>query len=326
MKMSKPLPRRKFLRNVLTFALTLTTVVLFSVLAVPAGALGAGDTLYVTAGDVALESVTAFFQKSDGTPVDENDVNGTDMEQSDGVFAIVIPEGAYRVYFDAVVGGETDGATGLSYLYEQQVLSEAEGNAFNLVNGEWTTLGSQPSDPIPDNSDSEDTTTADTESAETDRAGYSNQPGNNSATIHPSGTVGGTTITTEVVSVDLSWEAMEFVYTPSSQGEWDMNQHTYVGGTAGGWTSTTNAITVTNHSNVGITASFGFESAAGLELGGEFRDADGQVVESVSLASAENPQGGAGEATTETVKFHITSGSIETDTDDLGAITVKISK
>ena len=56
--------------------------------------------------------------------------------------------------------------------------------------------------------------------------------------------VGGVSVPTRY-SVDVTWGAMEFTYTASTQPAW----------TAGG-----NTITVTNHSNTDITASFAFSA------------------------------------------------------------------
>ena len=132
----------------------------------------------------------------------------------------------------------------------------------------------------------------------------------------------------EVVSVDIVWGAMEFTYTPPSQGTWDPGSHTYTDGeTAGSWTSSSNSIEVTNHSNVDVTASFGFESADELDIDGEFQDATGDVVESLVLASADNGQAGqAGTPTTKTVYFYVTGGAIASATDSLGTISVTVSK
>ena len=72
--------------------------------------------------------------------------------------------------------------------------------------------------------------------------------------------------TAAVFSVDLSWGNMEFTYNPGSQGEWDPETHSYKEGTAiaSGWTCDENAdrITVTNHSNVAVTATAMFAPSA----------------------------------------------------------------
>ena len=59
-------------------------------------------------------------------------------------------------------------------------------------------------------------------------------------------------------SVDVSWGAMEFTYTVSGTKTWDPETHTYTASTQPAWTASGNTITVTNHSNTDITASFAF--------------------------------------------------------------------
>ena len=64
----------------------------------------------------------------------------------------------------------------------------------------------------------------------------------------------------EKISVDIVWEAMNFTYTAASQGTWNPVTHIYDGATAGGWSDNNPAITVKNHSNTDITASFAFSA------------------------------------------------------------------
>lgn len=61
-------------------------------------------------------------------------------------------------------------------------------------------------------------------------------------------------------SVDVTWGAMEFTYTVSGTKTWDPETHTYTASTQPAWTASGNTITVTNHSNTGITASFAFSA------------------------------------------------------------------
>lgn len=65
----------------------------------------------------------------------------------------------------------------------------------------------------------------------------------------------------EVVSVDISWGAMTFTYTDGADGKWDPATHTYGAKGNGTWSASDNAITVTNHSNTGIKASFTYTKA-----------------------------------------------------------------
>ena len=63
-------------------------------------------------------------------------------------------------------------------------------------------------------------------------------------------------------SVDVTWGAMEFTYTVSGTKFWDPKTHTYTTSTQPVWTANGNTITVTNHSNTDITASFAFSALA----------------------------------------------------------------
>lgn len=64
------------------------------------------------------------------------------------------------------------------------------------------------------------------------------------------------------VCVDILWESMEFTYTVSGDLEWDANKHDYNDKTQGTWTASGNTVTVTNHSNIAVTAAFSFAANA----------------------------------------------------------------
>lgn len=64
-----------------------------------------------------------------------------------------------------------------------------------------------------------------------------------------SGTGGGT-----VYSVDITWGSMAFTYSEGSSPTWNPATHTYSSGGTGGWSNSGNTVTVTNHSNTGVTA------------------------------------------------------------------------
>lgn len=81
---------------------------------------------------------------------------------------------------------------------------------------------------------------------------------------------GGTAATK--VSVDITWDAMSFTYTAESEGTWNPSSHTYTDKAAASWASTTNTVTVTNHSNADVNVSFSFEKATAVttDLTGSF--------------------------------------------------------
>lgn len=71
------------------------------------------------------------------------------------------------------------------------------------------------------------------------------------------GVTGGT-----VYSVDVSWGAMEFTYTVSGAQVWNPETHVYDTTTENAWTASGNEITVTNHSNAEVKATFTFAALA----------------------------------------------------------------
>lgn len=137
------------------------------------------------------------------------------------------------------------------------------------------------------------------------------------ATITVSGKYSGGTAVAEVVSVDVAWGAMEFTYKEAGQ-YWDAASHTTKTNNDATWTASGNTITVKNHSNVGITASFNFTKAEGTNVEGSFSQ------NSVSLKRA--AEGSELDSQKAEVTFNITSGSIAADTTSLGTITVTIAK
>lgn len=63
------------------------------------------------------------------------------------------------------------------------------------------------------------------------------------------------------ISVDIIWGSMEFTYKAGSTGTWNPGSHSYDGSVnAGGWTDKRVGITVKNHSDTAVTASFKFEA------------------------------------------------------------------
>lgn len=137
---------------------------------------------------------------------------------------------------------------------------------------------------------------------------------NGSAEISVNGTYEAGSSATEVISVDISWGAMDFTYTGASDGTWNPSDHSYTGSTEAGWTASGNEITVTNHSNAGVTASLSF-TASVEGITGTFSN------ESLNLATAVGTTYEAAPNGTST--FTITGGQIDAD-QTLGTITVSI--
>lgn len=128
------------------------------------------------------------------------------------------------------------------------------------------------------------------------------------------------TKTPTVYSVDVSWGAMQFTYTESGAMTWDPANHTYTDSTSGSWTANGNTVTVTNHSNAEVTATFVFEALD------DYNDITGKFdVESEKLdAGVEN---GYDAADSVTAKLTLEGELAETVTDytKIGTITVKIA-
>lgn len=70
------------------------------------------------------------------------------------------------------------------------------------------------------------------------------------------------TITPEVYSIDVVWEAMQFTYSNSGTKEWNPETHQYGGDFNSNWSSIGNTVTVTNHSNKPVNVNFSYEKAS----------------------------------------------------------------
>lgn len=128
------------------------------------------------------------------------------------------------------------------------------------------------------------------------------------------------------ISFDLEWDAMDFTYSGGTFSEWDESSHTYGDGyVPAGWIEEQKQIKITNHSDVGITASLTFVSAA-TGIKGIF-DASTLNIESAD-ADAYRTQGTDGKypAPSAVSKFSIdpTSNPID-ESKSLGKITVSVS-
>ena len=97
--------------------------------------------------------------------------------------------------------------------------------------------------------------------------------GSESTTVKGTYVSGGSA--TPVYSVDITWGSMEFTYTDADSGTWNPETHSYDGGAVASWSCEdgANVITVTNHSNVAVTADLSYEAATGYSgITGSFSD------------------------------------------------------
>ena len=68
-----------------------------------------------------------------------------------------------------------------------------------------------------------------------------------------------------VVSVEISWENMEFTYNGVSIPKWNADTHSYSGtATEAGWSASNAKINITNHSNVIIQSDISYTAGAGF--------------------------------------------------------------
>lgn len=126
---------------------------------------------------------------------------------------------------------------------------------------------------------------------------------------------------TQTVSVDLSWEEMNFTYVEGVHYGWDPETHEYAGGYDGYWETSEADITVTNHSNTEVKATLSFEGMVETVIG-TFTEASGTLDDSVlELDSAVDTE--VEEAPSATATFGV-SGSITETAEMLGEITVLI--
>ena len=132
----------------------------------------------------------------------------------------------------------------------------------------------------------------------------------------------------KTISVDLVWDEMTFTYIKTSSGDWNPDTHEYEGGIEGAWSEETSTITVTNHSNKAVTATFAYESEADYTtISGNFSDEENVSLDNnqVVLASAETTA--YEQAPSVTVYLTLDGELTETTTTStkIGTVTVAIS-
>ena len=89
-----------------------------------------------------------------------------------------------------------------------------------------------------------------------------------------------------VYSVDITWDAMEFTYTEGEAGAWLPEEHQYAPNEKAIWSSTSNTVKITNHSNTAITATLSYTAAAGYtSITGAFYETSGNANDGVLALS-----------------------------------------
>lgn len=149
-------------------------------------------------------------------------------------------------------------------------------------------------------------------------AGEAKSDGTTGTDITVNGTYQAAETPADVVSVDIAWDNMDFTYTAGSKGTWNASTHQYDNPTEGGWAATSGTdpkITVTNHSNVPVNASFAFTTAVD-GLNGSFTKT------ALVLDSAEGTE--LSNAPTGETAFSVSGSAIDADK-SLGTITVTVN-
>lgn len=121
----------------------------------------------------------------------------------------------------------------------------------------------------------------------------------------------------EVISADIVWGNMEFVFTDGSKGTWKPDSHTYENPTPGGWTAAGGEnpkITVTNHSNTAVTADFAFGSTV-ADVNGSFTRTQLTLATAEGTAVTDAPKG--------ETEFSLSGGRIDADK-TIGTVTVSV--
>lgn len=279
------------------FALLLA-VLMMAALAVPAHAAEGTVTVYLDIGDTVLRALYCYAFETENPSNFNASWPGVPMTQVEGsIYSVELDPSQNALIFN----------DGSSFQVETELPTNGR-NLYTCSNEEWSTYEGDGTD-----------------ISEGDSSGK----GEGSYNIDVNGSYTAGAGVAKVISVDIAWDAMSFTYTDSSLGTWDPKTHSYINGTEGGWSDNKSSITVTNHSNDAITATFGFTAADGVTTTGSFyASADATTAltaekQQLSLATAVGTERVAAPAGT--IYFGISGDAISANT-ALGTITVKIEK
>lgn len=133
------------------------------------------------------------------------------------------------------------------------------------------------------------------------------------------------------ISVDVVWEDMSFTYTGESQGAWDPKTHQYGDTIPAHWAwskategKTAPNITLTNHSDTGVKATFKFDGKVD-GLNGTFANADGSALTDNALTLPTALETDPAEAPSAATAFSVDGSGIDSN-QQLGSITVTVAK
>lgn len=87
------------------------------------------------------------------------------------------------------------------------------------------------------------------------------------------GTYSNTVTTPTVYNVEIEWEKLEFSFSKTGTMDWNTDSHTYEDLTESAWTSDSNGVSVTNHSNAAVKVNLDFAAAENIgNVTGNFGD------------------------------------------------------
>lgn len=149
--------------------------------------------------------------------------------------------------------------------------------------------------------------------------------GSDSAVVRGTYNAGGTVAT--VYSVDITWGSMDFTYTDASTGTWNPATHQYDNNSAAKWSCSEGAdkISVTNHSNEGITVQLGYEPGTGYNgISGSFSDNNGTAITNLTLGSAVGTEPGSAPSASAVLGLNGELSSDNTTATAIGKVTVTL--
>lgn len=129
----------------------------------------------------------------------------------------------------------------------------------------------------------------------------------------------------DIVSVDVSWDSMNFTYAASQQGKWNVKTHKYENATDdAAWLKDKSQITVKNHSNCAVTAELSYAETV-TTVHGTFNGESTATMELETAAKEEYMGDNWQQAPTDTTTFQVTGYMSQGDDGKLGTITVAIT-
>lgn len=155
-----------------------------------------------------------------------------------------------------------------------------------------------------------------------DRTATANENSDYKTTIDVNGKYISQLDSEEIISVDVSWQDMNFIYYGSQEGTWNPATHTYDGEKTATWNKTTSDITVTNHSNLEVTANLSYTQSV-TSVTGKLS----KTVLTLESAAQDKYMGeNADKAPSATSTFTIGGTMDESSAKDLGTITVALKE